>query len=161
MSGLPGSFRGAGSIRTSCASPAVGMAANAAPASSAAFTSRLVIVLPPSFWMRFPAEARASSRIRSGMRLFSLADSPRARISRLCLSAVRRADALFVRPESHVRSGLLHRRPGKRAKSPSVDWSRRPCSIASAARCASGTRFALTPGSASRPARISTCRSPG
>jgi hypothetical protein len=58
--------------------------------------------------------------------------------------------------ESHARSGLLHRRPGNRAKSPSVECSRSPCSIASAARCASGTRFARTPGSASRLARIST-----
>ena len=38
-------------------------------------------------------------------------------------------------------SGFVHRRPGKRAKSPSVEQRTHPCSMASAARCASGTRF--------------------
>ncbi len=41
----------------------------------------------------------------------------------------------------YARSGSSHRSPGNRAKSPSVEHSVRPCSIASAARCASGTRF--------------------
>jgi hypothetical protein len=51
------------------------------------------------------------------------------------------------------RSGLRHCKPGKRAKSPSVEHSVRPCSMASAARCASETRSPYIPGSASNCAR--------
>ena len=43
-------------------------------------------------------------------------------------------------------SGLIHRHPGKRAKSASALATATPCSIASAASCASGTRFPVTPG---------------
>ena len=52
-------------------------------------------------------------------------------------------------------SGFCHCRPSKRAKSPSVEHRTRPCSTASAARCASGTRFARPSALASNGVRIS------
>jgi hypothetical protein len=52
------------------------------------------------------------------------------------------AGATFIAarsPDQIPRSGFSQRTPGNRAKSPSVLHTVRPCSIASAARCASGT----------------------
>src|ERR1019366_3915358 len=46
-------------------------------------------------------------------------------------------------------SGFRQRNAGNRAKSPSVEHSVSPCSNASAAKCASGTRLACTPDNAS------------
>ena len=48
--------------------------------------------------------------------------------------------------------GLSQRRPGKRAKSESLEHSTKPCSMASAAKCASGTRLACAPWLTSKPA---------
>jgi hypothetical protein len=57
--------------------------------------------------------------------------------------------------------GFSQRKPGNRAKSPSVEQRINPCSIASAARCASGTRFARPAASLIKGASISRCRSVG
>lgn len=52
-------------------------------------------------------------------------------------------------PCAQTESGLSRLSSGNRAKSPSVEQSVSPCSIASAARCASGTRLPYMPGNAS------------
>jgi hypothetical protein len=58
--------------------------------------------------------------------------------------------------------GFCQRSDGrKRAKSPSVEHSVRPCSSAKAARCASGTRLACTPGRARKPSNSSVWCSVG
>src|SRR3989449_2861231 len=60
--------------------------------------------------------------------------------------------------QRRARSGFSHRNAGKRAKSPSVEHSVRPCSMARAARCASGTRFALPAVWSKSPAKVSRWR---
>ncbi len=57
----------------------------------------------------------------------------------LCGPAMERRPALTGR--LHAASGLSQVRSGNRAKSPSVEHMVSPCSMASAARCASGMRF--------------------
>ena len=57
--------------------------------------------------------------------------------------------------------GLSQRKPRNRAKSPSVQHNVSPCSTASAAKWASGTRLACTPGSARNSPSSSACRSVG
>src|SRR5262249_28386968 len=56
--------------------------------------------------------------------------------------------------------GFSQRRSGKRLKPLSLEQRVRPCSIASAARCASGTVLDWLPATRSRPPRISRWRSP-
>ena len=56
---------------------------------------------------------------------------------------------------------MSHVSPENRAKSPSVEHNVSPCSIASAARCASGTRLPYTPGKASKSPSTAACRSVG
>src|SRR5450759_3906897 len=58
-------------------------------------------------------------------------------------------------------SGFTQRNVGNRAKSPSVEYKVSPCSSASAAKCASGTRLACTPGSARSSSNKSAWRSVG
>src|ERR1035437_3928382 len=67
MSGLPASFRGAGSTFTPCARAASGMATSAAPASNAAFASRLfmVLALHYSCILRRRRESPRGSRVAS------------------------------------------------------------------------------------------------
>ena len=65
------------------------------------------------------------------------------------------------RTRPHTVSGFIQRNAGNRAKSPSVEHNVRPCSRASAAKCASGTRLACTPGSARSSFNRSAWRSVG
>ena len=58
-------------------------------------------------------------------------------------------------------SGFSQRKPEKRAKSLSHEQSIRPCSIASAAKCASGIRLARDDATCSKAPRTSWCRSVG
>src|ERR1017187_1923988 len=64
-------------------------------------------------------------------------------------------------PDSLKLSGFIQRNAGNRAKSPSVEYKVSPCSSASAAKCASGTRLACTPGSARSSSNKSAWRSVG
>ena len=57
--------------------------------------------------------------------------------------------------------GLSQRRPGKRAKSELLEHSTKPCSMASAARCASGTRLARASWLTRSLPSTSLCRSVG
>ena len=57
--------------------------------------------------------------------------------------------------------GFCHFKLGNLPKSPSVEHRMSPCSMARAARCASGTRLAVMFRSTMRPSRISTWRSAG
>lgn len=58
-------------------------------------------------------------------------------------------------------NGFSQRKVRNRAKSPSVEQSVSPCSTASAARCASGTRFPWMPGNVRNSPSSSGCRSVG
>src|SRR5436853_1553757 len=58
-------------------------------------------------------------------------------------------------------SGFSQFKPANRAKSPSVEHNVSPCSIASAAKCASGTRSDFNPGADSSLARTPRRRSVG
>ena len=58
-------------------------------------------------------------------------------------------------------NGFCQRNPGNLPKAPSVEHSINPCSIASAARCASRTRFPCTPGPLSNRPKVSVCWFPG
>jgi hypothetical protein len=58
-------------------------------------------------------------------------------------------------------NGFSHLRPGNLEKSPSVEQHVRPCSMASAARWASGTRRLVIHGSWRNDAKIFWCPSPG
>lgn len=61
-------------------------------------------------------------------------------------------------PRSQARRGSIHIRPGNRPKSSSAEHRVAPCSIAKAARCASGTRLPAVPIAFSRSRNTAGCR---
>jgi hypothetical protein len=73
--------------------------------------------------------------------------------SRLAPSEPARRDTRSGQDHSADARGFSHLRPGNLAKSASVEHSVRPCSMASAARCASGTRRLVMNGCCRRLAR--------
>ncbi len=92
-------------------------------------------------------------RIISGRKAEGRPAARDGRITRSAASRTPRAQGQAI--------GFSQRRPLKRPKSPSVEQSTSPCSMASAARCASGIRLGLTACSASSGPRMSACRCVG
>ena len=78
------------------------------------------------------------------------------------LASARLSEAnLASSPSQDKGIGLSQRKPRNRAKSPSVEHSVSPCSTASAAKWASGTRLPCIPGRARNSPNSSACRSVG
>src|SRR5450432_4076450 len=79
------------------------------------------------------------------------------------LTNIREAIELFLETQepNYRLNGFTHRKPSNRAKSPSVEQRSSPCSIARAARWASGISFAPPPSRIKRRPSISWWRLPG